>query len=297
MAVILVTGASGSIGRATAIRLAHAGHRVYAAARRQEPLDALAGQNPGIRALPLDVTDVGSIEAAASQIGADTDGRGPDVIINAAGIAVLGPAEAIPAEQVRHQFEVNLVGPLAVAAAFLPAMRSRGSGRIVNVSSILGRFAVPGTGVYSASKFALEALSDAMRAELAPFGVSVVLVEPGVTDTPLYSGAVARAGDFAAGFEPYRATVPSGAALPERLMRHASSADDVAVVIAAAATARRPRARYLPGARNRLNTGLLTTLPTRIGDRIKTRITSAQAGADPTAMRRPNNPDVRRTAT
>ena len=283
--VILVTGASGSIGRATATRLARGGHQVYAAARRQEPLDALASQNPGIHALPLDVTDVASIAAAADRIAAETDGRGPDVIINAAGIAVLGPAEGIPAEQVRHQFEVNLVGPLAVAAAFLPTMRRRGSGRIVNISSILGRFALPGTGVYSASKFALEALSDAMRAELVPFGVSVVLVEPGVTDTPLYSGAVARADDFAAGFEPYRATVPSGAALPDRLMRQASSADDAAAVIAVAATAPRPRARYLPGVRNRLNTGLLTTLPARIGDRIKTRITSAQAAADPTARR------------
>ena len=279
--VILVTGASGSIGRATAARLARGGHQVYAAARRQEPLDALASREPGIRALPLDVTDAGSIAAAAGRINADTAGRGPDVIINAAGIAVLGPAEAIPAGQVRRQFEVNVVGPLAVAAAFLPAMRGRGAGRIVNVSSILGRFALPGTGVYSASKFALEALSDAMRAELAPFGVSVVLVEPGVTDTPLYSDAVARSDDFAAGFGAYRATVPGGAALPDRLMRQAASPDDVAAVIAVAATAPRPRARYLPGTRNRLNTGLLTTLPARFGDRIKTRITSGQAATDP----------------
>ena len=274
MTVLLVTGASGSIGRATAVRLARGGHRVYAAARRQEPLNALASQNPGIQALPLDVTDADSIAAAAGRINADTAGRGPDVIINAAGIAVLGPAEAIPAEQVRHQFEVNLVGPLAVARTFLPAMRSRGSGRIVNVSSILGRFALPGTGVYSASKFALEAVSDAMRAELAPFGVSVVLVEPGVTDTPLYSDAVTRSDDFAAGFGAYRATVPGGAALPDRLMRQAAPPDDVATVIAEAATARRPRARYMPGARNRLSTGLLTMLPGRFGDRIKTRITS-----------------------
>jgi NAD(P)-dependent dehydrogenase (short-subunit alcohol dehydrogenase family) len=281
MTVILVTGASGSIGQATALRLARGGHRVYAGARRQGPLKALASRNPGIQAVPLDVTDAGSIAAAAGRINADTAGRGPDVIINAAGIAVLGPAEAIPAEQVRRQFEVNLVGPLAVAGTFLPAMRSRGSGRIVNVSSILGRFALPGTGVYSASKFALEALSDAMRAELAPFGVSVVLVEPGVTDTPLYSDAVSRADDFAAGLAVYRATVPAGAALPDRLMRGAASPDDVAAVIAVAATARRPRARYLPGTRNRLNTGLLTTLPARLGDRIKTRITSGQTATDP----------------
>jgi NAD(P)-dependent dehydrogenase (short-subunit alcohol dehydrogenase family) len=283
MTVILVTGASGSIGRATAVRLARGGHRVYAAARRQEPLDALASQNPGIQAVVLDVTDADSIAAAADRINTGTAGRGPDVIINAAGIAVLGPAEAIPAEQVRRQFEVNLVGPLAVAGMFLPAMRRRGSGRIVNVSSILGRFALPGTGVYSASKFALEALSDAMRAELAPFGVSVVLVEPGVADTPLYSDAVTRAGDFAAGFGEYRATVPGGAALPDRLMRQAASADDVAAVIALAATARRPRARYLPGTRNRLNTSLLTMLPARLGDRIKTKITSGQAAADTVA--------------
>jgi hypothetical protein len=100
-----------------------------------------------------------------------------------------------------------------------------------------------------------------MRAELAPFGVSVVLVEPGVTDTPLYADAVTRA----AGFGAYRATVPGGAALPDRLIRQAASPDDVAV-IAVAATARRPRARYMPGTRNRFNAGLLATLPARFGD-------------------------------
>lgn len=277
--VILVTGASGGIGRATALRLAGEGHRVYAAARRAEPLEALAGQDPRILPLPLDVTDADSIAAAAARIGEDTGGRGPDVIINAAGTAVLGPAEAIPATQVRGQLEVNLVAPLAVAAAFLPAMRARGAGRIVNVSSILGRFALPGTGVYSASKFGLEALSDAMRVELRAFGVEVVLVEPGVTDTALYSGAAARAGDFAAGFGPYRATVPAGAALPAGLMRNAASAHEVAAVIARAATDRRPRARYVAGARNRLSAGLLAALPARLGDRIKARIAGGQSAA------------------
>ncbi len=268
---ILLTGASGGIGRATAARLADAGHLVFAGARRAGELKALAAAHPGIRPVVLDVTDQAAIDHARHQITDQTGGHGLDVLINAAGILVLGPVEAVSDPQTRAQFEVNLFGTLAVTRAFLAPMRQRGAGRIVNVSSILGRFALPGSGIYAASKFALEAASDALRLELAPFGVQVVLVEPGVIATPLYARAAAALPDDQA-LGPYRASWPAGFGFPERLLRAAASVDTIAATLAEAALVPCPRARYRPGLRNRLNTRLLTALPTRSADRIKIRI-------------------------
>jgi NAD(P)-dependent dehydrogenase (short-subunit alcohol dehydrogenase family) len=152
---ILVTGASGGIGRATTVRLADTGHLVFAAARRAGELQALAVIHPAVRPVLMDVTDSAAIDHAHDQITAETGGHGLDVLVNAAGILVLGPVEAVPEQQTRAQLEVNLFGTLAVTRAFLPPMRQRGAGRIVNVSSILGRFALPGSGLYAASRFAL----------------------------------------------------------------------------------------------------------------------------------------------
>jgi NAD(P)-dependent dehydrogenase (short-subunit alcohol dehydrogenase family) len=165
---ILVTGASGGIGRATTARLADAGHLVFAAARRAGALQALAVTHPGIRPVVLDITDQAAIDHARHQITDQTGGHGLDVLVNAAGILVLEPVEAVPEQQTRAQLEVNLFDTLVVTRAFLPPMRQRGADRIVNVSSILGRFALPGSGLYAASRFALEAASDALRLELAP---------------------------------------------------------------------------------------------------------------------------------
>jgi NAD(P)-dependent dehydrogenase (short-subunit alcohol dehydrogenase family) len=209
---IMVTGASSGIGRATAARLAQAGQVVFAAARRASALEELAAQHPGIRPVVLDVTDPAAIDHAHHQIMAATGGYGLDVLINAAGILVLGPVEAVSEQQTRAQLEVNLFGTLAVTRAFLPQMRQRRAGRIVNVSSILGRFALPGSGIYSASKFALEAALDVLRLELAPFGVRVVLVQPGVIDTPLYQRAALPGDEEALG--PYRAVWPAGLGSP-----------------------------------------------------------------------------------
>jgi NAD(P)-dependent dehydrogenase (short-subunit alcohol dehydrogenase family) len=210
---ILVTGASGGIGRATAARLADAGHLVFAATRRAGELQALAATHPGVRPVVLDVTDQAAIDRAHQQITDQTASHRLEVVINAAGILVLGPVEAVADPQTRAPFEVNLFGALAVTRAFLPPMRQRRQGRIVNVSSIMGRFALPGSGLSSASKSALEAASDAMRTELAPFGVQVVLVEPGVIDTPLYARAAASLPDDQA-LEPYRASWPAGLGFP-----------------------------------------------------------------------------------
>jgi NAD(P)-dependent dehydrogenase (short-subunit alcohol dehydrogenase family) len=205
------------------------------------------------------------------------------VLVNAAGILVLGPVEAVSDQQTRAQLEVNLFGSLAVTRAFLPPMRERRSGRIVNVSSILGRFALPGSGVYAASKFALEAASDALRLELAPFGVRVVLVEPGVIDTPLYQRAAASLPGYDQALQPYRAIWPAGFGFPDRLLKAAATVDGIAATLAEAALAPRPRPRYRPGLRNRLTTRLLTTLPTRSSDRIKRRIAGVAASAQPAA--------------
>jgi NAD(P)-dependent dehydrogenase (short-subunit alcohol dehydrogenase family) len=206
---ILLTGASGGIGRATTVRLADTGHLVFAAARRAGELQALAAAHPGIRPVLMDITDAAAIDRACHQITDQTGGYGLDVLVNAAGILALGPVEAVPEQQTRAQLEANLFGTLAVTQAFLPPMRQRGAGRIVNVSSILGRFALPGSGLYAASRFALEAASDALRIELAPFGVQVVVVvvEPGVIATALYQrAAAALPGDDQA----LGATAPAG---------------------------------------------------------------------------------------
>ena len=280
---IMITGALGGIGRVTAVRLAGAGHVVFAADRRADDLKAFAAEHPGVRPVVLDVTDAASIDKAREQVGAQTAGYGLDVLVNAAGILVLGPAAAVPDAQARAQFEVNLFGALAVTRAFLPAMRERGNGRVVNVSSILGRFALPGSGVYSASKFALEALSDALRIELAPFGVRVVLVQPGVIDTPLYQRAAAALPGYDQALQPYRPAWPAGFEFPERLLKAATPADGIAATLVKAALAPRPRARYQRGLRNRINTQLLTTLPTQSSDRIKTRIAGLAAPPRPAA--------------
>ncbi len=270
--VVLVTGASGGIGRATAARLVDAGYVVFAAARRPDTLEALAGELPAAHPIALDVTDASSIDRAVDQVRTATDGYGLDVLVNVAGTMLLGPVEAVPDDLMLTQFQVNVFGLLAVTRAFLPQMRARGSGRIVNVSSVLGRFSLPGSGVYSASKFALEALSDALRMEVAPFGVRVVLVEPGVVGTSLYEKAASSLPLYDDVLDAYRGTWPAGFGFPERLLKAAASADSAGMVVADAAIARNPRRRYRPGLRNRVNARLLTALPARVTDRIKTRI-------------------------
>jgi NAD(P)-dependent dehydrogenase (short-subunit alcohol dehydrogenase family) len=274
---ILITGASSGIGKATAALLADGGHNVYAAARNQTALDSLAQQHR-LTPLRLDVTDADSIAAVRDRIEAETGGRGIDVLVNAAGIAVLGPVEAIPDAQLRRQFDTNLFGSLAVTRAFLPAMRARRSGRVVNLSSSLGRFTLPGTGVYAATKYALEATSDALRVELAPFGIAVVLVEPGIVDTSIYDRAADTAAEYLHDLTPYATLFPHGVAFPERLARTAVTADQVAKTVAVAATTAHPKSRYVPGIRNRLNIGLLTAMPSRATDRIKVRLMDLNEG-------------------
>jgi NAD(P)-dependent dehydrogenase (short-subunit alcohol dehydrogenase family) len=267
---VLVTGASSGIGRATSSEFAERGHAVFAAARRAGELEQLARANERIEAVPIDVTDPASVSAAARRVDQMTSGYGVDALVNCAGYALVGPVEALSGEAVEHQFQTNVFGLLDVTRAFLPRMRERGSGRIVNVSSVVGRVVFPGMGVYSATKFALEALSDALRMELAPFGVTVVLVEPGFVKTDIGEASQRQAAPFAPAAEGYEE-------LTEKTIEFVSkqAADNgirpqrVARLIARAVESRNPRARYLLPASSRVLLGLMAMLPDAAADRAK----------------------------
>src|SRR5215831_16874490 len=189
---VLVTGASSGIGRATAIEFARRGHRVFAAARREEVLAGLAAATPNVQAVSLDVTDEDSVRRAWAKIEASTGGAGVDVLVNNAGFALAGPIEILPGAGVRRQFDTNVFGLLTMTRTVLPAMRARGSGRVINISSLVGRTTFPGMGVYGATKYAVEALSDALRQEVAGFGVKVVIIEPGFVATNIVEAADAQ---------------------------------------------------------------------------------------------------------
>ncbi|MEX0791398.1 MAG: SDR family NAD(P)-dependent oxidoreductase, partial [Actinomycetota bacterium] len=167
---VVITGASTGIGRATAPRLAAIGFRVFAGVRKQADADSLKQEAPAVTPLILDVTDEHSIAEAATAVKAAVGANGLAGLVNNAGITVPGPLEFLPAEDLRRQFEVNVIGPIAVTQAFMPLLRA-GKGRIVNVGSIGGRVSTPFLGAYSASKFAIEAISDALRVELRPWGI------------------------------------------------------------------------------------------------------------------------------
>lgn len=234
--VVLVTGASSGLGAATAAHLAGLGHRVYAASRR-------ATVTEGSRALPLrmDVDDDQAVETAIDEVWR-TEGR-LDVVINCAGYGVAGAIEDVPVSAVQEQFNTNVFGVLRVCRRVLPLMRRQGAGLIINVTSIAGELSLPFQGIYSASKFAVEGISEAMRAEVRPFGVRVVLVQPG---------------DFRTGFTEARRTVPiDGSAYAARSRRAVEIAanderagadpEQVARLMARIIASPRPRFRYVVG--------------------------------------------------
>lgn len=174
-----MTGCSTGIGRATALEAAERGHQVFASARRREDVSDLAAK--GIATLALDVTDPGSIGEAVQEVLRSAERI--DALVNNAGYGQYGAIEDVSPDEWRAQFEVNVFGAIAVLRAVLPAMRAARSGTVVNVSSLAGKVTIPFAGAYCASKHALEAISDALRVELSPWGIRVVLVEPGPITT------------------------------------------------------------------------------------------------------------------
>jgi NAD(P)-dependent dehydrogenase (short-subunit alcohol dehydrogenase family) len=241
---VLVTGCSSGIGAATAARLAAAGWTVYATARRVETLAELEAK--GCRTLALDVTDDASRRAAVEAVAAAEGAVG--VLVNNAGYSQSGAVESVSEERVRAQFETNVFGLLAMCRLVLPRMREQRWGKIVNVSSMGGRFTFPGGGVYHASKYAVEALSDALRFEVRGFGVDVIVIEPGLIRTR-FGDTAAREID-AADSGPYaefnRALAAATADVYERgpVGRLGGPPEAVARTIERAISASRPRARY-----------------------------------------------------
>ena len=247
--VILVTGATSGIGRHAALALARRGHAVFAAGRRAAALEGLvaeaAKEGHRIEPLVLDVTDAASIERAQGVVREITSGHGVDVLVNNAGYGHVGPLEAISDEELRGQFDTNVFGLMAMTRAFLPEMRLRGSGRIVNVGSMGGRVTFPLMGAYHATKYAVEALSDALRNELAPFGVHVSLVEPGAIRTEFNDRAMDVLERYRAERSPYAAVLARADEVRAKFESTSAGPEVVTDAIVHAAERRRPRARYV----------------------------------------------------
>ena len=286
----VITGASTGIGEACARRLDAAGWRVFAGVRREQDAARLReGASERLRPVTIDVTDAASIAAAAESIRAVTGGDGVSGLVNNAGIAMPGPLECLPIEDFRRQLDVNVVGQLAVTQAFVPLLRrSRDRARLVLMGSIGGRAATPFLGAYSASKFALEAMADALRVELQPWGIDVAIVEPGSIATPIWTKGDDSATRLAARL-PEDAQQHYGPALAA--MREAATVaarrgippDAVAAVVEHALTSDRPRTRYLVGTDAKIRARLSSLLPDRIADRLITRLLKLPPRADRTA--------------
>jgi len=263
---VLVTGASTGIGREAARLLLAHGYEVFGTVRRTSDAESL--RSDGITPVLMDVTDGASIAAARQTVRAALGQRPLVAVVNNAGVPAAGPLEFLPLDQLRHALEVNVVGVVAVTQAFLPELR-RSSGRIVNVSSVSGRIAMPFGGPYSASKFALEAISDSLRRELLASGVKVIVIEPGSVRTPIWDKI--REEDL----DRYRET-PYAPILP--LIRNQALAGvnrglppgAVAQAVLEALTARRPKTRIVV-VKRKLRFRLLRMLPDSVLDRFTER--------------------------
>ncbi|MDZ5620870.1 oxidoreductase [Nocardioides bizhenqiangii] len=243
---VLITGCSSGIGEATAERLVRGGWDVYATARRPETLTALA--DAGCTTLALDVTDEASMTTAVDAV---IDGSGRiDALVNNAGYSQSGALESVDLDDVRRQFETNVFGLLRLTQLVLPTMREQRSGRIVNIGSMGGKLTFPGGGAYHASKYAVEALSDALRFEVAGFGIRVVLIEPGLITTNFDTKAAAEMSEYLEGDGPYAdfnaAVMKNTTEVYDGPMaRLGGPPEAVAKVIEKALTKAHPRSRYL----------------------------------------------------
>jgi NAD(P)-dependent dehydrogenase (short-subunit alcohol dehydrogenase family) len=265
---VLITGCSSGIGRATAERMTDHGHTVYATARNLESIADL--QQRGCHTLALDVTNEESMAAAVGEVEQAEGAVG--VLVNNAGYSQSGAVETLDLDDVRRQFETNVFGLIRMCQLVLPGMRRQHYGRIVNVSSMGGKLTFPGGGAYHATKYAVEAISDALRFEVKGFGVDVVVIEPGLIKTRFGQTAKDTIGDREAGgpYDKFNAAI--GAATIEAyegpLSRLGAGPDAVAKAIEKAVTAERPRTRYPVTASARLLMGQRALLSDRMWDRI-----------------------------
>jgi len=272
----LITGASTGIGRASALHMDADGWRVFASVRRQEDAEDLRhAASDRLAPLILDVTDAEQVSAAAEQIGAEVGAAGLDGLVNNAGIAVMAPLETIALDDLRHQLEVNLISQVAVTQALLPKIRGA-RGRIVFISSIGGRMAMPFGAPYHASKYGIEAVTDCLRQELRPWRINVAAIEPGSIATPIWERGEKRA-DAAAERAPaaqealYGKQIEGFRGAVRRTAERGIAPEKVANAVQHALTADRPRTRYLVGADARGQALLKRVVPDRLLDRIVAR--------------------------
>ncbi|MEU8640854.1 SDR family oxidoreductase [Streptomyces sp. NPDC048674] len=269
--LVVVTGASTGMGASTARELARRGLHVLAGVRRDRDADAIRAT--GVEPVILDITEPEQVEAQAARVAADS--RTLHALVNNAGVQVNAPVEALPMAEWRRVFEVNLFGHIAVTQALLPELL-RTKGRVINISSIGGKYAMATYGAYAGAKFALEAVSDSLRREVAPLGVQVVVVEPGGVRTEIAARGIATANDLAARMTPeqdrrYGDLVRANNRLMASGTASGLTADAAAQVIVKAVTTRRPRPRYTAGR----DAALIMRLGRLLSDRTLDRILAA----------------------
>jgi NAD(P)-dependent dehydrogenase (short-subunit alcohol dehydrogenase family) len=269
---VVVTGSSTGIGRASALALAARGLTVFAGVRRAEDGEALAASAAGeLEPLILDIGDGASIEAAAERVREATGGRLAG-LVNNAGVVVPGPVEGVDLDELRRQLEINVVAQVAVTQALLPMIRNA-RGRVVFMSSIGGRRAIPYLSPYNASKHAIEAIGDALRQELRQFGVEVALVEPGSVATPFWDKGLAEAPRARAAMDPellelYARELDLVEAASRKSAARGIPPEKVAEAVVHALTASRPRTRYLVGPDAKVQGAIGRVLPDRVYDRL-----------------------------
>ena len=266
---VLITGCSTGIGRATAQYLAGRGRTVYATARRLESIQDL--EQHGCHLLQLDVTDDASMRAAVAEVESREGAVG--ALVNNAGYSLSGAVESVSMEEVRRQFDTNVLGLIAMCQLVLPGMRAQRSGRIVNVSSMGGKLTFPGGGIYHATKHAVEGLSDVLRFEVSGFGVHVSIIEPGLIKTEFGNaavGALGRATDNEGPYAEFNSAVAAttASAYEGAASRMAAPPEAVARAIHRAVTSKRPRPRYVITAGARVMLGMRALLPDRGWDAV-----------------------------
>lgn len=269
---VLITGASTGIGEACALHLDQLGWRVFAGVRKDADGDALrAKSSPRLLPVRIDVVDPGSIVAAHETVARELGDRGLDGLVNNAGIAIAAPLEFVPIEDLRRQLEINVIGQIAVTQAFLAPIR-KARGRVVNMGSIGGRLATPFLGPYNASKFALEALTDSLRAELRPWRIQVAVIEPGSIATPIWEKSTAEADRMEAALPPeghalYGKAIKALRAFAEITASKGIPPVEVAKAVTHALTAKKPKTRYLVGDnQTRIQAIIAKVVPDRVRD-------------------------------
>ncbi len=271
---ILITGATAGIGRHAALHLARKGHRVIATGRNEKLLGELKAEAAGLslETVRLDVTDAVSVTAAAAEVDALTKNEGIDVLVNNAGYGMGAPLAECGDAELKAQYETNVFGLMRVTRAFLGKMMARRRGRIVNVSSVGGRMTMPLLAAYSSTKYAVESLSDGLRMELRPFGIEVALVEPGPIRTEFTGRTMESVKEHSRSDSPYAAVYADAEELRRKTDEQGVGPEVVSEAIEHAATARRPRVRYVVPFKMHFALFFGAILPTRVMDWITARM-------------------------